>query len=146
MLGFPMNRFAPSGSVGVYGSQIHHSVWTVWFSRVPTSSTLQPLASPTTLTGLDSRVSPLPPRKSIRHYLSIRRVDEYSIITRMWLVLAVRHASGVLSATCAFVGKGDFQVPTSLFDAFWITCITFALHSVLFCPPGLHFTLLTTHA
>jgi hypothetical protein len=49
VLGFPMNRFAPD-SVGVHGSQIHHSAW---FLRVPTSSTLQPLASPTTLAGLD---------------------------------------------------------------------------------------------
>lgn len=61
-------------------------------------------------------------------YLSIRRAEEFSIIARMWLVLAVGHACGVLSATCALVGKGDFQAPTSLFDAFWITCVTFALH------------------
>ena len=57
----------------------------------------------------------------------------------MWLVLAVGHACGVLSATCALVGKGDFQAPTSLFDAFWITCVTFALHSVLFRHHDLHF-------
>jgi hypothetical protein len=68
-------------------------------------------------------------------YLSIRRAEEYSIIARMWLVLAVGHACGVLSATCALVGKGDFQAPTSLFDAFWITCVTLALHSALFRPP-----------
>ncbi|KAI0270091.1 hypothetical protein BGY98DRAFT_1100926 [Russula aff. rugulosa BPL654] len=49
VLGFPMNSFAPD-SVGVHGSQIHHSVW---FLRVPTLGTLQPLASPTTLAGLD---------------------------------------------------------------------------------------------
>ncbi|KAH9957360.1 hypothetical protein BC827DRAFT_712775 [Russula dissimulans] len=55
-------------------------------------------------------------------YVSIRRAEEHSIIARMWLVLAVGHACGVLSATCALVGKGDFQAPTSLFDAFWITC------------------------
>jgi len=61
-------------------------------------------------------------------YVSIRRAEEHSIISRMWLVLAVGHACGVLSATCALVGKGDFQAPTSLFDAFWITCVTFALH------------------
>jgi hypothetical protein len=77
---------------------------------------------------------------SILLYLSIRRAAEYSIIARMWLVLAVGHACGVLSATCALVGKGDFQAPTSLFDAVWITCITFALHSALFRPLGLHFT------
>ncbi|KAF8494738.1 hypothetical protein F5888DRAFT_1805470 [Russula emetica] len=65
---------------------------------------------------------------SILLYLSIRRAEEYSIIARMWLVLAIGHACGVLSATCALVGKGDFQAPTSLFDAFWITCVTFALH------------------
>ncbi|KAN0109718.1 hypothetical protein V8E52_008965 [Russula decolorans] len=65
---------------------------------------------------------------SILLYLSIRRAQEYSIIARMWLVLAVGHACGVLSATCALVGKGDFQAPTSLFDAFWITCVTLALH------------------
>jgi hypothetical protein len=76
---------------------------------------------------------------SILLYLSIRRAAEYSIIARMWLVLAVGHACGVLSATCALVGKGDFQAPTSLFDAFWITCVTFALHSALFRPLGLHF-------
>lgn len=74
---------------------------------------------------------------SILLYLSIRRAEEYSIIARMWLVLAVGHACGVLSATCALVGKGDFQAPTSLFDAFWITCVTLALHSALFRPPGL---------
>jgi hypothetical protein len=50
MPGFPMNLFAPSDSVGIHGSQIHYSAW---FSRVPTSSTLQPLASPTTLAGLE---------------------------------------------------------------------------------------------
>jgi len=72
---------------------------------------------------------------SILLYLSIRRAEEYSIIARMWLVLAVGHACGVLSATCALVGKGDFQAPTSLFDAFWITCVTFALHSALFPSP-----------
>jgi hypothetical protein len=83
---------------------------------------------------------------SILLYLSIRRAEEYSIIARLWLVLAVGHACGVLSATCALVGKGDFQAPTSLFDAFWITCVTFALHSALFRPPGLHFTSLTTEA
>lgn len=75
---------------------------------------------------------------SILLYLSIRRAEEHSIIARMWLVLAVGHACGVLSATCALVGKGDFQAPTSLFDAFWITCVTFALHSALFRHPGLH--------
>ena len=74
---------------------------------------------------------------SILLYLSIRRAEGYSIIARLWLVLAVGHACGVLSATCALVGKGDFQAPTSLFDAFWITCVTFALHSALFRPPGL---------
>jgi hypothetical protein len=83
---------------------------------------------------------------SILLYLSIRRAEEYSIIARLWLVLAVGHACGVLSATCALVGKGDFQAPTSLFDAFWITCVTFALHSALFRPPGLHLTSLTTQA
>jgi hypothetical protein len=72
---------------------------------------------------------------SILLYLSIRRAEEYSIVARMWLVLAVGHACGVLSATCALAGKGDFQAPTSLFDAFWITCVTFALHSPLFRPP-----------
>jgi len=77
-------------------------------------------------------------------YLSIRRAEEYSIIARMWLVLAVGHACGVLSITCALVGKGDFQAPTSLFDAFWITCVTFALHRALFRP--LAFTSLTTQA
>ncbi|KAH9987004.1 hypothetical protein BJV74DRAFT_843094 [Russula compacta] len=61
-------------------------------------------------------------------YLSIRREKEHSIIARMWLVLAVGHACGVVSATCAIVGKGDFQTPTSLFDAFWIICVTIALH------------------
>lgn len=66
---------------------------------------------------------------SILLYISIRRAEEYSIVARMWLVLAVGHACGVLSATCALVGKGDFQAPTSIFDAFWITCVTFALHS-----------------
>ncbi|KAI0260895.1 hypothetical protein BGY98DRAFT_1104555 [Russula aff. rugulosa BPL654] len=40
----------PADNVGVHGSPIHHSAW---FLRVPTSSTLQPLASPTTLAGLD---------------------------------------------------------------------------------------------
>ncbi|KAI0274058.1 hypothetical protein BGY98DRAFT_1099236 [Russula aff. rugulosa BPL654] len=49
VLGFPINSFAPD-SVGVHGSQIHHSVW---FLRVPTPGTLQPLASPTTLAGLN---------------------------------------------------------------------------------------------
>ena len=81
---------------------------------------------------------------SVLLYISIRRAEEYSIIARMWLVLAVGHACGVLSATCALVGKGDFQAPTSLFDAFWITCVTLALHSALFRPPGFHFTSLTT--
>lgn len=66
---------------------------------------------------------------SILLYISIRRAEEYSIVARMWLVLAVGHACGVLSAMCALVGKGDFQAPTSIFDAFWITCVTFALHS-----------------
>lgn len=75
---------------------------------------------------------------SILLYISIRRAEEHSIIALMWLVLAIGHACGVLSATCALVGKGDFQAPTSLFDAFWITCVTFALHSAFFCPPGLH--------
>ncbi|KAH9993624.1 hypothetical protein BJV77DRAFT_1067205 [Russula vinacea] len=65
---------------------------------------------------------------SILLYISIRRAEEHSIIALMWLVLAIGHACGVLSATCALVGKGDFQAPTSLFDAFWITCVTFALH------------------
>jgi hypothetical protein len=62
-------------------------------------------------------------------YLSTRRAQERSIIARLWLVLAVGQACGVLSVTCALVGKGDFQTPASLFDAIWITCITFALHS-----------------
>ncbi len=75
---------------------------------------------------------------SILLYLSIRRAEEHSIIARMWLVLAVGHACGVLSSTCALVGKGDFQAPTSLFESFWITCVTFALHSASFRPPGLH--------
>ncbi|KAI9457895.1 hypothetical protein F5148DRAFT_339560 [Russula earlei] len=68
-------------------------------------------------------------------YLFIRRAKEYSIIARMWLVLAVGHACGALSAACALVGKGDFQAPTSLFDAFWITCVTFALHSCVVPSP-----------
>lgn len=72
---------------------------------------------------------------SILLFLSIRRAKEYSIIARMWLVLAVGHACGVVSATCALVGKGDFQAPTSLFDAFWIACVTFALHSAFFPSP-----------
>ena len=83
---------------------------------------------------------------SILLYLSVRRAEEYSIIARMWLVLAVGHACGILSATCALVGKGDVQAPTSLFDAFWITCVTSALHSALFRPPGLHLISLTTQA
>ena len=69
---------------------------------------------------------------SILLYLSIRRAKEYLILARMWLVLAVGHACGALSAIFALIGKGDFQAPTSLFDAFWITCVTFALHSALF--------------
>jgi len=65
---------------------------------------------------------------SLLLYLSVRRAKEYLIIARMWLVLAVGHACGALSASFALIGKGDFQAPTSLFDAFWITCVTFALH------------------
>ena len=65
-------------------------------------------------------------------YLSIRRAKEYLIVARMWLVLSVGHACGVLSAIFALIGKGEFQAPTSLFDALWITCVTFALHSALF--------------
>jgi hypothetical protein len=65
-------------------------------------------------------------------YLSIRRAKEYLIVARMWLVLAVGHACGALSAIFALIGKGEFQAPTSLFDALWITCVTFALHSALF--------------
>jgi len=65
---------------------------------------------------------------SILLYLSIRRAKEYLILARMWLVLAVGHACGALSAIFALIGKGDFQAPTSLFDAFWIACVTFALH------------------
>lgn len=76
-------------------------------------------------------------------YLSIRREKEHSIIARMWLVLAVGHACGVVSATCAIVGKGDFQTPASLFDAFWIICVTIALHSALFRHHGLVFSSLT---
>lgn len=60
--------------------------------------------------------------------LSIRHAKEHPIIARMWLVFAVGQACGALSATCAVVGKGDFQTPASLFDAFWSTCVTFALH------------------
>ena len=62
-------------------------------------------------------------------YLSIRCSKEHPIIERLWLVFAVGQACGALSATCALVGKGDFQAPASLFDAFWSTCVTFALHS-----------------
>ena len=51
MLGFTMNRFAPSNSVGVHALMAHRYT-TRRGSRVPTSSTLQPLASPTTLAGL----------------------------------------------------------------------------------------------
>ncbi|KAH9014420.1 hypothetical protein EDB85DRAFT_872938 [Lactarius pseudohatsudake] len=61
--------------------------------------------------------------------LSIRHAKEHPIIARMWLVFAVGQACGALSATCAVVGKGEFQTPASLFDAFWSTCVTFALHS-----------------
>ncbi len=66
---------------------------------------------------------------SVLLYLSIRRAKEYPIIARLWLVFAVGQACGALSATCALVGKGDFQTPASLFDAFWSTCVTYALHS-----------------
>ncbi|KAI0247295.1 hypothetical protein BJV78DRAFT_946723 [Lactifluus subvellereus] len=69
-------------------------------------------------------------------YLSIRRTREYPIIARLWLILAVGQACGVLSVICALVGKGDFQIPTSLFGTIWITCITFALHIVV-DPPAL---------
>jgi len=65
---------------------------------------------------------------SLLLYLYFRRAKEYPIIARLWLVFAVGQACGVLSATCALVGKGDFQTPASLFDAFWSTCVTFALH------------------
>ena len=66
---------------------------------------------------------------SLLLYLCIRRANEHPIVARLWLVFAVGQACGVLSATCALVGKGDFQTPASLFDAFWSTCVTFALHS-----------------
>ena len=62
-------------------------------------------------------------------YLSIRRAKEHPIIERLWLVFAAGQFCGVLSATCALVGKGDFKAPASLFDALWSTCVTFALHS-----------------
>jgi len=65
---------------------------------------------------------------SVLLYLSIHSAKEYPIIARLWLVFAIGQACGVLSATCALVGKGDFQAPASLFDALWSTCVTFALH------------------
>ncbi|KAI0297206.1 hypothetical protein B0F90DRAFT_976998 [Multifurca ochricompacta] len=69
-------------------------------------------------------------------YVSIRRTKEHSIIACMWLVLAVGQACGAISSVGALVGKGDFQTPTSLFDALWITCATFALHSSIQCYLG----------
>jgi len=65
---------------------------------------------------------------SLLLYLYIRHAEEHPIIARLWLVLTVGQACGVLSTICALVGKGDFQTPASLFDAFWSTCVTFALH------------------
>ena len=66
---------------------------------------------------------------SLLLYIYIHRAKEHPIIARMWFVFAVGQACGVLSVTCALVGKGDLQTPASLFDAFWSTCVTFALHS-----------------
>ncbi|KAI0267003.1 hypothetical protein BC834DRAFT_90754 [Gloeopeniophorella convolvens] len=61
-------------------------------------------------------------------YLSIRRFKEHSFIARMWLVLTIGQACGIISAACSLVGKGDFQTPASLFDAIWATCVLLALH------------------
>jgi hypothetical protein len=74
---------------------------------------------------------------SILLYLYIRRAKEHPIIARLWLVFAAGQACGALSATCALVGKGDFQAPASLFDAFWSTCVTFAFHSASPVDPSL---------
>ncbi|KAI9449446.1 hypothetical protein BJY52DRAFT_1361470 [Lactarius psammicola] len=54
---------------------------------------------------------------SVLLYLYIRRAKEHPIILAESSPLLVW-----------LVGKGDFQTPASLFDAFWSTCVTFALH------------------
>ncbi|KAH9971135.1 hypothetical protein BGW80DRAFT_1460830 [Lactifluus volemus] len=74
---------------------------------------------------------------SILLYWSIRRAQQHSIIAHLWLILAVGQACGLLSVTCTLIGQGEFQTPTSLFDAIWIICVTFALHihTILPDPP-----------